>query len=185
MIKHVASLVCALTFLSLVGCGGGNSTPASGTLAANGATAAPSGKTPKVAYVTNGIAAFWVIADKGAKDAGKKYNAEVSVEMPAEGVGDQKRIVQSLLTRGVDGIAISPIDPVNQADLLNEAAAATKLITHDSDAPSSKRLCYVGMDNYTAGRMCGQLVKEALPEGGKLMIFVGRIEQLNLSLIHI
>ena len=35
------------------------------------------------------------------------------------------------------------------------------------------------MDNYSAGRQCGQLAKEALPEGGKLVIFVGVIEQLN------
>jgi ribose transport system substrate-binding protein len=37
----------------------------------------------------------------------------------------------------------------------------------------------VGIDNYAAGRLCGQLVKEALPEGGNIMIFVGRLEQLN------
>ena len=35
------------------------------------------------------------------------------------------------------------------------------------------------MDNYTAGRMCGKLVKEALPDGGEVMIFVGRLGQLN------
>jgi ribose transport system substrate-binding protein len=35
------------------------------------------------------------------------------------------------------------------------------------------------MDNYIAGRMCGELIAEALPEGGKLAIFVGRLEQDN------
>jgi ribose transport system substrate-binding protein len=35
------------------------------------------------------------------------------------------------------------------------------------------------MDNYLAGRMLGQLIKEALPQGGKLAIFVGRVEQDN------
>ncbi len=134
---------------------------------------------PTVAYVTNGIASFWVIADKGAKAAGREFNVSVDVQMPADGVGDQKRIVQNLLTRGVDGIAISPIDPDNQQSLLNEAAAKIPLITHDSDAPKTQRLCYVGMDNYKAGRLCGKLVKEALPEGGEVMIFVGRLGQLN------
>ncbi|MFT5374773.1 MAG: ribose transport system substrate-binding protein [Candidatus Latescibacterota bacterium] len=99
--------------------------------------------------------------------------------MPGEGVADQKRIVQALLARGVDGIAISPIDPDNQTSLLNEAAAKTHLITHDSDAPASNRLCFIGIDNYSAGRECGKLVKEALPNGGEIMIFVGRLEQLN------
>ena len=38
---------------------------------------------------------------------------------------------------------------------------------------------YVGMDNYRAGRMAGALVKEALPEGGNVVIFIGRLEQDN------
>ena len=51
-----------------------------------------------------------------------------------------------------------------------------------SDVPSSRRLCFVGIDNYVAGRMCGDLVKRALPDGGKIMIFVGRTEQDNARL---
>jgi ribose transport system substrate-binding protein len=136
---------------------------------------------PTVAFVTNCIDPFWVIAEKGAKDAAAdpKINVNVDVRMPPNGVHDQKRMVMELLTRGVSGIAISPIDPVNQSDLLNEIAAATNLITHDSDAPDSKRLCYVGMDNYDAGRMCGKLAKKAFPEGGQVIIFVGVVDQDN------
>src|SRR5688572_24877108 len=110
---------------------------------------------------------------------GEKYGAIANAYMPAEGIADQKRIIEDLLTRGVDGLAISPIDPANQADLINQACEVTRVITHDSDAPGTKRLCYIGMDNYTAGRMCGKLVKEAMPEGGSVMIFIGRLEQDN------
>jgi len=137
------------------------------------------GKRAHVAYVTNGIADFWVIAEKGAKQGGKEFNADVEVRMPPKGVADQKKMVQELLTTGIDGIAISPIDSANQGELLQEIASNTNLITHDSDAPDSPRLCYVGMDNYSAGRMCGELVKEALPDGGSVMIFVGRLGQVN------
>jgi ribose transport system substrate-binding protein len=137
------------------------------------------GAKPKVAYVTNGIASFWVIAEQGVKAGGAKYGANVTTHMPAEGAADQKRIIEDLLTRGVDGIAISPIDPANQSAIINQACEITKVITHDSDAPGTKRLCYIGMDNYTAGRMCGKLVKEAMPEGGTVMIFIGRLEQDN------
>ena len=63
-----------------------------------------------------------------------------------------------------------------------EVAAKTNLVTHDSDAPESNRLCYIGVDNYDAGLMCAELVKKALPNGGKLMIFVGRMEQDNAKL---
>jgi ribose transport system substrate-binding protein len=35
------------------------------------------------------------------------------------------------------------------------------------------------VDNYLAGRECGKLVKKAIPDGGSVMILVGRLEQLN------
>lgn len=134
------------------------------------------------AFVTNGVASFWTVAGVGARDAGKKLGVDVVVEMPAKGVEDQRRIIEQLLADQVDGIAISPIDPVNEKDILNQIAENTLYITHDSDAPDTKRICYVGMDNYDAGRMCGKLVKEAIPDGGEIMIFVGRLEQLNAKL---
>src|SRR5947208_5414146 len=102
--------------------------------------------------------------------------------MPPAGAPDQKRMVEELLAKNVNGIAISPIDPDNQGDLLEQIASRTHLITHDSDAPHSKRLCYVGMDNYDAGRMCGKLVKDAIPDGGSVMLFVGRVSQANARL---
>ncbi|NOX55472.1 MAG: substrate-binding domain-containing protein, partial [Planctomycetes bacterium] len=165
----VSLLVCGL------GCSGGAG-PASSS---SGGQTGRRQKPIHVAYVTNGVASFWTIAAVGAKAAGRDLGVEVSVHMPAEGIGDQKRIIEDLLIRGVDGIAISPIDPANQTDLLNRAAEVTNLITQDADAPESNRLCYIGMDNYVAGRMCGQLVKEAMPDGGTVMIFVGRLEQDN------
>ena len=140
------------------------------------------GQRPRVAYVTNGIAPFWNIAEVGALQAGRNLEVDVEVRHPPNGVEDQKRMVQVLLAQQIEGIAISPVDPVNQEDLMDEIADRTRLITHDSDAPESRRLCYIGMDNYTAGRMCGQLVKEALPDGGSVMIFVGRLGQANARL---
>ncbi len=134
---------------------------------------------PRVAYIGNAIAPFWTIAEKGARAAARAHGAEVEIRMPANGASDQKRMVEELLARGVDGIAFSPADPANQLDLMKEMAARTNLITQDSDAPDSPRLCFVGMDNYNAGRLCGQLIKKALPEGGKVMFFVGRAGQLN------
>ena len=182
MIHRIVSLSSCLfvSALLLAGCNGNKETPDAAP-SNSSATSATSEKKPRVAYITNGVASFWVIAEKGAKDAGEKFNSDVTVDMP-NGISDQKRMVEDLLTRGVDGFAISPIDPKNQTSMIDQAAEKTKVITHDSDAPKSKRLCYVGVDNYVAGRMCGKLVKEALPKGGKLAIFVGRLEQDNARL---
>jgi ribose transport system substrate-binding protein len=137
---------------------------------------------PSFAFVSNGVASFWTIAGVGVNKAGADLGVNTEVLMPAEGIPDQKRIIEDLITKGIDGIAVSPIDPVNQTELLNQAAKKTTLITHDSDAPDANRLVYIGMSNYDAGRLCGKLVKEALPKGGKIMIFVGRLEQDNAKL---
>lgn len=133
----------------------------------------------QLGYVTNGVASFWVIAGAGAEAAGRDLDVDVHVLMPAEGIADQKRMLEDLVTRGVDGIAVSPIDPANQTELIDRLGQRTNLITHDSDAPDSQRLAYIGMDNYSAGRLVGELVKEALPDGGRVFLFIGRLEQDN------
>ena len=156
-----------LTFVFLLGVVGCDSGP---------------GKT-RVAFVTNGIAGFWLIAKAGALDAARDLDVRCDVRMPPNNaVIDQKQILEDLVSRGIDGIAISPIDPGNQVEQINAACAKTTVITHDSDAPGTNRLVYIGMENYKAGRMCGKLVKEALPDGGSLMIFVGRLSQDNAKL---
>src|SRR5688572_25358056 len=77
----------------------------------------------KLAFVTNNSSDFWTIARKGMEKADNEL-ADVSAEFKINSdptAGEQKRIVDDLLTRGVDGIAISPVDPVNQTPFLNEA----------------------------------------------------------------
>ena len=88
-------------------------------------------KEPTVAFVTNGVASFWVLAQAGANQAAEDLDINVDVRMP-DGLVDQNRIIEDLLVNDVLGIAISPIDGVNQNTKLNEAAARTHLITHDS-----------------------------------------------------
>jgi ribose transport system substrate-binding protein len=133
-----------------------------------------------LAFVTNQIADFWYIAEAGCNAAAEEMGLEVIVRMPSDAtVVEQKRIVEDLMTAGLDGIAISPLDADNQQEWINSLAEKTPLITQDSDAPGTDRLLYIGMDNYTAGRMCGELVREALPDGAKVMLFIGRLEQDN------
>ena len=135
--------------------------------------------TVTIAYVTNGVDPFWDLCAAGVRIAEKEFNIKCEVHMPTKGVVDQKRIMESLLAKGVNGIAISPIDAANQTKFLNEIAQNTKLITQDADAPDSDRLAYIGTNNYLAGRALGKLVKAAIPEGGEVFILVGRLEQLN------
>ena len=169
----IRPLALLLSSLVLAGCGGGSD---GGT---EGDSSAKAPDRPRVAYVTNGVADFWTIAQAGADAAGEEFDVEVEVLMPTGGVTDQKRMIEDLVTKQVDGIAVSPIDPANQTDVIDRALESTHVITHDSDAPDSGRLAYVGMDNYDAGRMAGRLAKDSLPDGGEIFIFIGRLEQDN------
>jgi len=145
-------------------------------LAGGGAAAA--GEGPEYAFITNGVADFWTIGKAGAEKAAADLGVRATVIMPSS-ITDQTRKIEHLLTRGTAGIAISPINPANQGEVLAKAAAATNLVTHDSDAPDSPRKVYIGMDNYEAGLICGKLVRDALPDGGKVMLFIGRLDQDN------
>jgi ribose transport system substrate-binding protein len=139
------------------------------------------GKQLKLAFVTNNSADFWTIARGGVEKADNELtDATAEFRITSDGTAaEQKRIIDDLLTKGVDGIAISPVDPENQNALLNDVSRKALVFTQDSDAPGSDRACYVGTDNVAAGRQAGQLIKEALPGGGKIMLFVGKLDVRN------
>ena len=141
----------------------------------------PAAKELKLAFVTNNSSDFWTIARKGMEKADGEL-ADVSAEFKIDSDGtaaEQKRIIDDLLTRGVNGIAISPVDPENQTALINDAAKKALIFTQDSDAPNSDRACYVGTDNVAAGKQAGELIKQVLPGGGKIMLFVGKLDARN------
>ncbi|HSE17079.1 MAG TPA: sugar-binding protein [Pyrinomonadaceae bacterium] len=145
------------------------------------ASCKPAGTKHKLAFVTNNASDFWTIARKGTEKAVKDIpNIEVEFRIPSDGTAaEQQRVIDDLLAKGIHGIAISPVDPANQTQMLNRAAGQTLVVTQDSDAPNSNRICYIGTDNVEAGRQAGQLVKEALPNGGKIMVFVGVLDAAN------
>jgi ribose transport system substrate-binding protein len=175
-----------LAGLALLGCqmeDSSSSGPSSSdsTATKDSGTATPSGSgRVSVAFVTNQIADFWKIAEAGCEAAAKEFDVDVQVIMPPEASAVvQKQKVEDAMTSGIQAIAISPLDADNQVEWINSIAAKIPLITHDSDAPKSSRLVYIGMDNYAAGRACGELLKNALPDGGQVLLCIGRLEQDN------
>ena len=94
-----------------------------------------------------------------------------------DGSGQADYVRRLLLLEGdlaVDGIAIS----VKNADLIgrviDDAVNVNKVpvITFDSDdsRPNSKRLCYVGTDNYFMGRTLAKAAKQITPTGGTFAV---------------
>jgi ribose transport system substrate-binding protein len=169
--RQLATVVTLCFSVLIAACG--SSSEGDNSATSNGAL--------KLAFVTNNSADFWTIARRGVEKADGEL-AEVTAEFRITSDGtaaDQKRIIDDLLTKGVHGIAISPVDPQNQTALINEAAKKALVFTQDSDAPDSERACYVGTDNVAAGRQAGQLIREVLPGGGKIMLFVGKLDARN------
>src|SRR5215813_10856292 len=85
----ISFLICLSGTLLLAGCAGGN-------------------KHKKVAFVTNNAADFWTIARRGCEKADQELeDVDVEFKIPGEGTAaEQKRIVDDLLAKGIDGIAI-------------------------------------------------------------------------------
>ncbi|MBK6939115.1 MAG: sugar-binding protein [Planctomycetes bacterium] len=134
----------------------------------------------RVAFITNGSADFWAIARSGVQEAERSTGVTCDFHVPAEANAEaQQRLIETVIARGARALAISPLDSDNQVPMLDEAAKALQLVCVDSDAPRSKRLAYVGTDNVGAGRAAGNLLKEILPSGGRIMLFVGRMDAQN------
>ncbi len=134
-----------------------------------------------LAFVVNVPADFWQIARRGTEKAQKELpNYNIEFYIPGEmSAAAQKRILEDLLAKGVAGVSISPVNPDNSTDILNQVAAKAALFTQDADAPKSNRAMYIGTDNVAAGRQAGELMKKSLPNGGKAMLFVGTMDAAN------
>jgi ribose transport system substrate-binding protein len=135
----------------------------------------------KLAFVTNNAADFWSIARAGCEKAEEELkDVKVEFRIPDDAsAATQKRMIDDMLAKGIDGFAISPVNPDNQVTMLNRAAKQALVVTQDSDAELSDRAFYIGTDNVEAGREAGGLIKEVLPSGGKIMLFVGKRDAAN------
>ena len=170
LVVSIASALVTLTFLT-------SCQPKTNESNSN---ATPASKKYKLAFVTNNASDFWTIARKGTEKAAAEIpGIQVEFRINDNTAAEQQHIVEDLLAKGIDGIAISPIDPQNQTPMLNRAASQALVVTQDSDAPNSNRSVYIGTDNVAAGRQAGEMIKEALPQGGKIMVFVGSLDAAN------
>ena len=111
---------------------------------------------------------FFQSVRAGANAAGEEFNLEILWSgAPSEtDYSRQIEIVDSMITRHVDGLAIaaSERNALNQS--LERAAAANIPVTiFDSGVDSTNYMTFVATDNVEAGRMAGRKMGELL--GGK------------------
>ncbi len=94
----------------------------------------------------------------------------------------QVQIIQDLISRHVDGLAISVADPASVTRVIRRArAAGIPVITFDADSPNSKRQAYVGTDNNQLGQALGHALISVHPQPGSYAMVSGGPAAQNLA----
>jgi len=89
-------------------------------------------------------------------------------------VAEQIAVMEELIAKKVDGIALAPVDPDVLSNVIDKAVdSGIPVVTFNTDAPESRRMCFVGQDSLTAGRVAGALMGEFLNREGKVAIITG------------
>ncbi|HWR52187.1 MAG TPA: substrate-binding domain-containing protein [Bryobacteraceae bacterium] len=125
---------------------------------------------------------YWQAANAGLEAAGRQL--QVKYEMVGPDTYDpqaEKAEFRKILGRKPTGILVSAADAAVITPEIDAAVAqGVPVITIDSDAPNSKRLTFIGTNNYEAGRMGGALAAKALNGKGNVVVFT-MPEQTNLK----
>jgi ribose transport system substrate-binding protein len=130
---------------------------------------------------------FFDQARDGCKKAEKESNGKIECLYigPGEhGGGDEQvKVVQDLITRKVNGIAVSPSNAPAMAKALERAkAAGIPVTTWDSDLldkDKGLRATYVGTKNYDIGVNLAKITMKLKPQGGTICIQSGGAAAAN------
>lgn len=169
MEKHVGWFMLTVITLLLGSCGGGSQHATTEIY---------------VMVATNIKIPYWQSAAAGLKNAatqlGVKYDFTGPATYDPEGQRDEFRRVLARKPQPA-GIMVSPADAeLMKPEIDSAIAQGIPVVTIDSDAPASKRLLYIGTDNYQAGLMGGRVAADQLKGKGNVIVFT-MPEQLNLN----
>src|SRR5258708_2245133 len=115
---------------------------------------------------------FFVPVRKGVEEAGKLLGVEASFTGPADfNVARQIEFIKAAIAAKVDGIGTTMPNPDAFNDVVAEAMdKGIPVIALNADAPTSRRLAYIGQGNYEAGRSMGKQIIKLLPNGGHVLL---------------
>jgi len=136
-----------------------------------------------IQIITNNGSNFWTAMEKGMNDGKKEVGVAAKWQAPPGATpthNDQRTTFDTVMAANPDGIAVSPIEAEAFGSVINSAIdKGVPVITFDSDAPKSKRLAYLGTNNYEAGKKAGEQAVKLLPNGGNFVAFVGNMSAQN------
>jgi ribose transport system substrate-binding protein len=130
---------------------------------------------------------FFDVARDGCKKAEEELGGKIECLYigPGEHGGgeEQLQMVNDLITRQVDGIAVSPSNAAGIVSALQQAKqAGIPVLTWDSDLlpeNADLRIAYIGTKNYDIGVNLAKLVQEKKPDGGTICIQSGGAAAAN------
>jgi simple sugar transport system substrate-binding protein len=122
-------------------------------------------------------------------DAAKAWDAdeagaEVIFAQGKSGTDDEGEIaaIQSMVTQGVDAIAITPTSPAVADELQKAVDAGIPVVLIDNDIPDwDGKTAVVATDNFAGGQLAGTWLKENLPAGAKLAVLQGVLGNPSLD----
>ncbi len=179
----VAAAGVALAALSLAACGSSGSSSAT---SAGAASTAPADKPLTFVAIFKALGNAGVTAAQTGMENRAKEIGNIKVEVTAPTTPDaaaEVQLIESYVQRKVDGLMVSSLGPA-VCDAVDSAIdAGIPVIMFDSDCPKSKRLTYVGSDNFKGGQIAGQLYADAVKGKGKqrIAILTGVLGTENLT----
>lgn len=118
-----------------------------------------------------------------AEQIAQQQHIRLLVAAPDEANLEQQiRIMEAMIRQNVAGIAISPVDADALEPVINQAIDKNiPVICFESDSPDSKRLSFIGADNYETGKQLGKAVGKLLNNKGMIIVGTGMSEMLSLE----
>ena len=127
---------------------------------------------------------YWQEADAGLRDVTKEMGLGVKAEMDGPTSYDPKAEVgafEKAASSHPAGILVSVANPeMFQAPIAAAIASGIPVICLDSDAPDSKRVMFIGTDNFRAGQESAKRIADILKGHGDIVL-VTIPGQLNLE----
>ena len=126
--------------------------------------------------------AYWKTAGTGFANAAGGYKVRYEYSGPQNYDPKAERdAIDQAVQKKATGILVGVTDPAVLKDSIDKAVAAgVPVITLDSDAPSSRRLFFIGTNNYQAGLTGGQRLAQELKGKGNVVVF-SMPDQSNLQ----
>lgn len=129
-----------------------------------------------IAYVTNGNTnEGWTLINGGAQAAAEKAGVKF-IQLAAEKgeLSKQLAIVEDMITRQVNAIAIAPVDSAGIAPAVNKAlAAGIPVVAVDTGVSGADITSYVATDNIKAARVQGEWAATQVKSGDTVIYVTG------------